>query len=174
MSLKQKSVPHGYCLLGTTYCFPNATNNNSNNSTMNIYHKFISLKVLHMLHRVANLSNVWDTPPIKSQGHDIFFSFFVFCGWNLLFYSFPPDLDWDSILSLHVIPFCSVEADALWKQMHFGRSSTKIGMQICRSQIILHLLNILGQLSSPAPPHIGPFIILKIILNTLNQSWLLT
>lgn len=61
---------------------------------------------------------------------------------------------------------------ALWKQMHFGRSSAKIGMQICRSQIILHLLNILGQLSSPTPPHIGPFSILKRILNTLNPSWL--
>ena len=61
---------------------------------------------------------------------------------------------------------------ALWKQMHFGRSSTKIGRQICRSQIILHLLNVLGQLSSPTPPHIGPFSILKIILNTSNQSWL--
>lgn len=59
----------------------------------------------------------------------------------------------------------------LWKQMHFG-SSTKIGMQICRSQIILHLLNNLGQLSSPTPPHIGPFSILKRILNTLNPSWL--
>ena len=33
---------------------------------------------------------------------------------------------------------------ALWKQMHFGRSSTEIGRQICRSQIILHLLNVVG------------------------------
>lgn len=57
MSLKQESVPHGYCLLGTAYCFPNATYNSSNYSTMNIYHKFISLKVLHMLHRAATLSS---------------------------------------------------------------------------------------------------------------------
>lgn len=122
---EEESVPHVYCLLGTSYCFPNATNS-SNYSTMNIYNKFTSLKVLHIQHRVATRSSGWDTPPIKSQGHSIFISLSVFHAWNLSSLSFFPSWYW---LRLHIIPSVSF-LFALQKQRHFGRSSTKIGMQI--------------------------------------------
>ena len=139
---EEESVPHVYCLLGTSYRFPNATNS-SNYSTMNIYNKFTSLKVLHIQHRVATPSNGWDTPPIKSQGHSIFLSLSVFHAWNLFSLSFFSSWYW---LRLHIIP----QRHSFLPCRSRGILVEVLPKLVCRFHIILlHLLSAQGQLSSP-------------------------